>query len=109
MVVEELEELIEFFPLLNALLIQKLSTRIYFSASCKTGDGVQYADMSPHEVWNFKENFAETRAHKVWYSSLLSPLSHKDNELSFTSSCTTVTKRPLKVSKPFKRVIEWMA
>lgn len=105
-VIEELGALQDVFPLLVADLRQQLAPRIYFSDGCKTGAGVQYADLSPREAWLFKDNVAETRARKGWYSSLVASPTQDDDDFTFFSSSPSVTSRRLKVSKSFERAIK---
>lgn len=59
-VVEELGALLDIFELLSANIIQQLAPHIYLSDAYKTG-GVQYDELSPRDVWMFKDNIAETR------------------------------------------------
>lgn len=104
-VIEELGALLDVFPLLVAGLKQGLPERIYFSDACKSGAGVQYSELSPRDVWNFKGNVSETRARKGWYSSLITSPSLDDEKLAFSSASPSVVSRPLKVSKRFERAI----
>lgn len=46
-VIEEFNALLDVFPLLSSNLRQKLSPRVYFSDACKSGAGVEYADLTP--------------------------------------------------------------
>lgn len=70
------------------------------------GGGVQYADLSSRDVWAFKDNVAETRARKRWYSTLVSSLPSDDGAFSFTSAAPSVLSRPLKVSEWFERTVQ---
>lgn len=102
-VVEELSALLDVFPLLFADLRQPLSPRIYFSDACRTGDGVEYVDLSPRDARSFKDNVAETRARKGRHSSFLSFVEEDESDITYASLSPAVTSRPLKASKRFER------
>lgn len=104
-VIEKLSALLDIFLLLCADLRLLLAQRIYFSDACPSGAGVQYADLTPREVWSFKDNVSETRARKGWHSTLMSCQSHEGSELLYTSPSPAVMRRPLKVSMRFERAI----
>lgn len=105
-VLAELGALLDVFPFLTADIRQKPSTRVYFSDACKTGSGVQYADLSPLDAWLFKDNVAETRGRKGWYSNLVSSLSPDEKDFAHTSASPSLLSRPLKGSKRFERAIK---
>lgn len=95
-VLEELSALLDIFPLLAADLRLPLSPTDSFSDACPSSAGVEYATLSPRDVWNFKDSTAETRERKGCYTAF-SGACEVDVDLTFNSASPAVAKRPLNV------------
>lgn len=61
---QELETLLDLFPLMYADLNDAESTRVYASDACRTGGGVTYCDLSVPAKAAFLHNVRETKIRK---------------------------------------------